>query len=423
MALRWSLAARSSLRAVTPVTSPAAAFISSSSVTRAATRCTTLATPLSATRAAPAPSTRVSVCARSHSAAPAAAAQVASVATPAPAPAPSAAPAAAPAFAHFPSSAADAGFAPRAAMPGYMQRVYWWAYLQPWSPSVFDHPLVVNAILWGNYNRLRDAAVAEYTSFLASRSSSSSSSVASPASVPVPAPASAPPADCLQIACAYGSVSPSLYSALPPGARLELLDISTVQLGIAADKLSRGRVSVPLPGPARAPAAAAWEGLGAEEAGEGEAGPVAGATVFCDRAHAPLHQKGTAEGGQQQQQAPTRVTLRQGDAMNLSCYRYETKMLLANLKNNVSLCVPCATVFNTSCSPWFHMSHRRSGEFGYVLSFFLLHEVPASVRRRAVAEAFRVAAPGGKVVFVDYHEPVATNPVKPIMKLGTFILL
>jgi hypothetical protein len=45
--------------------------------------------------------------------------------------------------------------------------------------------------------------------------------------------------------------------------------------------------------------------------------------------------------------------------------------------------------------------------------------VPADVRREIVTEAFRVAAPGARLVFVDYHEPIAVNPVKPIMRLGT----
>ena len=42
-------------------------------------------------------------------------------------------------------------------------------------------------------------------------------------------------------------------------------------------------------------------------------------------------------------------------------------------------------------------------EFGFVLSFFLMHEVPEDVRRRIISEAFRVAQPGAKLVFVDYH--------------------
>ena len=40
-----------------------------------------------------------------------------------------------------------------------------------------------------------------------------------------------------------------------------------------------------------------------------------------------------------------------------------------------------------------------------VLFFFLLHEVPRDVRQRALAEAWRVLADGGRLVIVDYHRP------------------
>jgi len=50
-----------------------------------------------------------------------------------------------------------------------------------------------------------------------------------------------------------------------------------------------------------------------------------------------------------------------------------------------------------------------------VVLFFLLHEQPADVRRKTVAEALRVVKPGGKVVFVDYHRPKASSPFRYIM--------
>jgi ubiquinone/menaquinone biosynthesis C-methylase UbiE len=53
--------------------------------------------------------------------------------------------------------------------------------------------------------------------------------------------------------------------------------------------------------------------------------------------------------------------------------------------------------------------------FDQVVLFFLLHELPGDVRRRAVAEALRVVRPGGKVVFVDYHRPVWPHPHRYLM--------
>jgi len=50
-----------------------------------------------------------------------------------------------------------------------------------------------------------------------------------------------------------------------------------------------------------------------------------------------------------------------------------------------------------------------------VCCFFLLHEMPATPRRKAVACLLRAVKPGGKVVFVDYHKPHWANPLSLIM--------
>jgi ubiquinone/menaquinone biosynthesis C-methylase UbiE len=50
-----------------------------------------------------------------------------------------------------------------------------------------------------------------------------------------------------------------------------------------------------------------------------------------------------------------------------------------------------------------------------VVVFFLLHEQPDEVRRKTMAEALRVTKPGGKLIFVDYHRPVASNPFRYLM--------
>jgi len=56
------------------------------------------------------------------------------------------------------------------------------------------------------------------------------------------------------------------------------------------------------------------------------------------------------------------------------------------------------------------------GSFEETVVFFLLHEQPQDARRKAVAEAFRVTRPGGRVIFVDYHGPKRSNPMYYVMK-------
>jgi ubiquinone/menaquinone biosynthesis C-methylase UbiE len=54
--------------------------------------------------------------------------------------------------------------------------------------------------------------------------------------------------------------------------------------------------------------------------------------------------------------------------------------------------------------------------FEETVVFFLLHEQPEHARRKTVAEAIRVTKPGGRVVFVDYHGPKKSNPMRYVMK-------
>ena len=54
--------------------------------------------------------------------------------------------------------------------------------------------------------------------------------------------------------------------------------------------------------------------------------------------------------------------------------------------------------------------------FEETVVFFLLHEQPEDARRKTVAEAIRVTKPGGRVIFVDYHGPQRSNPMRYVMK-------
>jgi ubiquinone/menaquinone biosynthesis C-methylase UbiE len=59
--------------------------------------------------------------------------------------------------------------------------------------------------------------------------------------------------------------------------------------------------------------------------------------------------------------------------------------------------------------------------YDQAIIFFLLHEVPESVREKTLSEALRVVKPGGKLVIVDYHKPSIFHPLRylfpPFFKL------
>jgi ubiquinone/menaquinone biosynthesis C-methylase UbiE len=98
-----------------------------------------------------------------------------------------------------------------APVPRYLEHVYWWAYVHPNAVQVFERDWLVNAILFGNYGRLRDAALADLGSPIAGRT--------------------------LQIACVYGNLTPHLQARLAPDARLDVADVLPVQLDNLRRKL------------------------------------------------------------------------------------------------------------------------------------------------------------------------------------------
>jgi ubiquinone/menaquinone biosynthesis C-methylase UbiE len=78
------------------------------------------------------------------------------------------------------------------AIPQYLQAHYWWAYVHPRAVHVFERQWLVNLILWGNYKRLCNAVLHDYGHHLPGRT--------------------------LQIACAYGDLTPRLVDCVAPGA-------------------------------------------------------------------------------------------------------------------------------------------------------------------------------------------------------------
>ena len=178
--------------------------------------------------------------------------------------------------------------APVAAIPDYLHQTYWWAYVHPNAVRFFERQWLVNAILWGNFAKLRDAALDELGERLPGRT--------------------------LQIACVYGDFTPRVAGRLAPGGTLDVVDVLPIQLTNLQRKLS----------------------------------PDAPVT---------LHQRNAADLG------------------------------------------------------FVEATYDR------VILFFLLHEMPLEVRRRVLSEAMRVVKPGGQVVIVDYHNPVAWHPLRSLMKV------
>ena len=179
-------------------------------------------------------------------------------------------------------------------IPAYLEETYWWAYVHPKAVRFFERQWLVNLILWGNFERLRDCALDELGARLPGRT--------------------------LQVACVYGDFTPQLARRVQAGdGSLDVVDVLPIQL--------------------------------------------------------------------------------------------------ANLRSKLG---PASSV---------NLVHRDASDLGFddaaydrVILFFLLHEVPQDVRRRALAEALRVAKPGADIVIVDYHRPAAWHPLRALMRwiLKTF---
>jgi ubiquinone/menaquinone biosynthesis C-methylase UbiE len=98
------------------------------------------------------------------------------------------------------------------AIPEYLQRVYWWAYLHPNAVRLFEREWLINLILWGNFSRLRDAALAELGEPINTR--------------------------LLQVACVYGDFSQRIAAGLGKLGTLDVIDVAPIQLANLRTKLA-----------------------------------------------------------------------------------------------------------------------------------------------------------------------------------------
>ena len=99
-------------------------------------------------------------------------------------------------------------------IPRYLVEQYWWAYLHPAAIGFFDHPWVVNLILWGNTRRLQRAAFDAFG----------------------PGPLGG---RTLQVACVYGDLTARLADRLDPAGGLEVIDVVPMQLAKLCGKIAR----------------------------------------------------------------------------------------------------------------------------------------------------------------------------------------
>ena len=93
-------------------------------------------------------------------------------------------------------------------VPEYLARYYWWAYLWRGSIWFFDHQPVINAILFGQYDRLLKRTLAQAET--------------------------KPAAKILQLTCVYGKLTPSLLSSTDN--EVHLCDVAAGQLQLARRK-------------------------------------------------------------------------------------------------------------------------------------------------------------------------------------------
>jgi len=91
------------------------------------------------------------------------------------------------------------------AVPRYLSTYYWWAYIHPRALRIFEHPWLVNLILFGNYARLREVALHEMGGDLPGRT--------------------------LQVACVYGNLTNRLCQQVAAsGGSMDIVDVLPIQL-------------------------------------------------------------------------------------------------------------------------------------------------------------------------------------------------
>jgi ubiquinone/menaquinone biosynthesis C-methylase UbiE len=97
------------------------------------------------------------------------------------------------------------------AIPKYLENTYWWAYLHPRAVHIFERQWLVNLILWGNFARLRNAALNEIGEVIHGR--------------------------VLQVACVYGDFTEHMVRRLGPKGSVDVIDVAPIQINNLHAKL------------------------------------------------------------------------------------------------------------------------------------------------------------------------------------------
>lgn len=56
------------------------------------------------------------------------------------------------------------------------------------------------------------------------------------------------------------------------------------------------------------------------------------------------------------------------------------------------------------------------GEYDIIISYMLLHELPPFARTKVIDNILKALKPGGKAIFIDYHQPSSYHPLKYIIR-------
>lgn len=100
------------------------------------------------------------------------------------------------------------------AIPEYLEKHYWWAYVRPAAVRFWDRPWLINLVLCGKYRTLRDAVLREFGPAISGKT--------------------------LQITCCYGELTPGLAERVTTGhGQLDVVDALPVQLQNLKRKLLR----------------------------------------------------------------------------------------------------------------------------------------------------------------------------------------